>query len=218
MRRAFAAIVIVALVSVAQTASAGQVSFDFASEVAATITFTGTGDKIEFPNTGTYDFVIIDSGSSLTGLSGNIGGPFTVGAISPITGGETASVAGSGSFSVDDGAGKTLSAVLNLVKITVYSGLSGVLNGDGVANLSNITYSGSNSTLLDIVSGAEQTVVMTFQFSPLKKKTLSQLMTDGQVNSTSYSGSLSSVPEPCIGVLLAGAAIGLVAFARRRRT
>ena len=220
MKRSFLTVLIVALALVAQTASAGQVSFDFASVAGSTIKFTGTGDTIEFPNAPLgYDFAITDAtAGTLVGMSGNIGGTFTVGAISPISGGETASVSGNGTFSVYDGA-NTFSATINLLDITVYNGTFGATNGGGVANLSNFSYpGGTNTALLDIVSGAQQTVVMTFQFSPLRKKTLTQLMTDGQVNSTSYSGSMSSVPEPSMLVLLAGAAIGLVAFVRRRKT
>jgi len=221
MKRSFAAILIAALALVAQTASAGPVAFDFASDVGATIKFTGTGDTIDFSSTGVWDFTITGSGSpSLVGLKGVLGGTFTVGAISnPFPGVEQAAVTTSaGTFAVNDGAGNLLTAALNLVDITVYNSLSGVLNGNGVANLSNLSYSGSNSDLHDIHNGQEQTVILTFQFSPLTKKSLAQLMTDGQVNSTSFSGSLSSVPEPSALVLLTGAAIGLVAFVRRRKT
>ena len=222
MKRSFLTVLIVALALVAQTASAGQVSFDFASLTGASIKFTGTGDKIEFPNAPLgYDFAITDATSpGLAGLSGNIGGTFVVGTISsPLSGVEQALVTTSnGSFSVYDGVTASLTADLDWKDITVYNKLSGVMNGTGIANLSNIAYTRSNSDLVAIRDGQQQTVVLTFQFSPLKKKSLTDLMTDGQVNSTSYSGSLSSVPEPSALVLLAGAAIGLVAFVRRRKT
>ena len=95
-------------------------------------------------------------------------------------------------------------------------GLFGILNVEGAANLSDVTYSGSNSDLLGIRNGSDQTVVLTFQFSPLTEHTLTGLMTPGQVNSTSYSGSLSSsgsltVPEPSSCMLLVMAGLGLLA-------
>jgi len=187
----------------------------------STIKFTGTGDTIEFPNAPLgYDFAITDAtAGSLVGMSGNIGGTFTVTNITgPPTGIQHGDVSTlNGTLSVDDGSA-TLTADLDWKEINVYNKISGAMNGTGIANLSNISYSGSNLALLDVLNGQQQTVVLTFQFSPLKKKSLTDLMTDGQVNSTSYSGSLSSVPEPSALVLLAGAAIGLVAFIRRRKT
>ncbi len=85
-----------------------------------------------------------------------------------------------------------------------------------------VTYSGSNSDLLGIKNGADQTVVLTFQFSPVTAKSLTELMTPGQVSSTSYSGSLSSsssppVPEPSSCMLLVTAGLGLLTYAGRRR-
>ena len=156
------------------------------------IRFTGTGDTIDFPNTGSYDFVI--TSPTLNNLNGNIGGTFNVGTINyPATGVEQASVTTSnGTFSVFDGTTYTLTAGLDWKDITIYNSLSGVMNGTGLVNLTSISYSGTNTDLVAIRDGTEQTVVLSFQFSPLKKKSLYQLMTNGQVNSTSFSGSVSA--------------------------
>jgi len=219
MNRSFLTVLIVALALLAPTANAANISCDFASVAGATIKFTGTGDKIEFPNTGAYDFAITDAtAGTLVGLSGTIGGTFNVGAITTVAGVEQALVTtANGSFGVFDGA-KWLTASLDLEDITVYNKLAGVINGMGMANLVNIAYTGANSDLMAIKTGTNQTVVLTFQFSPLTKKSLAQLMTDGQVNSTSYSGSLSAIPEPSTLVGLAGMGLaGLVLAARRFR-
>jgi hypothetical protein len=221
MKCSFLPVLIMVSALVVQTANADLISCDFASETGASIQFTGTGDEIEFihTNPNPYDFVITDATSpNLAGLQGNIGGTFIVGPITVNGAMETAGVTTSGgTFSVDDGNGYTLTANLDWTDILVYNKLFGALNVDGVVDLTNVSYSGSNSYLAAIKNGSEQTVVLTFQFSPLTKKSLTQLMTDGQVNSTSYSGSLSSVPEPSILVLLGSGVFGLLAYAWRRR-
>ncbi len=220
MRCSAVAILIATLAVVVQTANAETITCDFANVAGSSVTFTGTGDTITFPNTGTYDFLVTGgSPLALVGLNGNIGGTFTVGAItSPFTGLEQANVTTSdGAFSLYDGVSATLTANLDLKDIVVYNSLFGVMNASGVANLSGISYTGSNSDLLAIENGQQPSVVMTFQFSPLTQKSLTQLMTDGQVNSTSYSGSLSVVPEPSFCAMLGGAAVGLLLVFRRRR-
>jgi hypothetical protein len=219
MKYSLLAVLIAALALVSQTANAEIVSFDFACEAGASIEFNGTNSTFEFPNTSPYDFVITTASSPyLGGLQGNIGGTFTVGAIATVGGVDQASVTSTdGIFSVDDGASNTLTANLKLENIEVLYGLFGLLNMTGTANLSNITYSGSNSDLLGIKNGIDQTVVLTFQFSPVTAKSLTELTTDGKENSTSYSGSLSSIPEPSSCMLLVTAGLGLLAYAWRRR-
>ena len=222
MKCSFLAVLIAALALVVQAANADIIGCDFATETGASIKFTGTGRTIEFPNAGTHDFVITAATSpnlsNLAGLQGNISGTFTVGSITAGGGAEQASVTtADGAFSVDDGTGHTLTADLDWKDIFVYSKLFGAMNIMGGANLTNFSYSGSNSDLLAIKNGGDQSVVLSFQFSPVTKKSLVQLMTPGQVNSTSYSGSLSAVPEPSSCVLLGMAALGLLAYAGRRR-
>jgi hypothetical protein len=206
-------------------ARADTVSCDFASEVGSSIEFNGTNRTFEFPSTSPYDFVIAATSPDLGGLQGNIGGTFTVGTITfPGVGEQLANVASmNGTFSVYDGAGNTLTANLNWETIQVLDGLFGILNVEGVANLTNISYAGNNNDLLGIKDGSDQTVVLTFQFSPVTSETLTELMTPGQVSSTSYSGSLSSsspppVPEPSSCMLLVTAGLGLLTYTWRRRT
>ena len=219
MKRSFWSVLVAVSALVAQTANADLVSCDFAAAPNTSILFMGTGNTIQFPVTSTYGFAITDATSpSLGGLHGYIGGTFVVGAITAAGALEEASVTTlDGVFGIDDGAGKMLTANLNWNDIFVYNSLCGALNISGATNLTNFQYSGSNSALLAIKNGGDQTIVLTFQFSPLTRKSLTQLMTDGQVNSTSYSGSLSSVPEPSSCVLLGMAALSLLLACVRRR-
>ncbi len=203
----------------AQVANAETISCDFANVVGASLQFTGTGDTITFPNTGTYDFLITDSTvPGLVGLFGNIGGTFTVGAItSPVPGFEQAGVTTTdGTLQLWDGVSQPLTADLDWFNVQVLNELFGAL-GTGSANLSNFTYSGTDSDLIAIVNGQQQTAVLTFQFSATSQHSLTELLTDGQVNATSYSGSLSSIPEPSSCALLTAAGFFLLARAWRRR-
>ncbi len=201
-----------------QVANAEVISCDFASVVGGSIQFTGTGDTVTFPNTGTYDFLITDSTApSLVGLYGNIGGTFTVGAItSPAAGFEQASIATTdGTLQLWDGASQSLMADLDWFNVAVFADLFGAL-GTGSANLTNFTYSGGNSDLHAFADGYDQTAVLTFQFSANNKHSLTELMTDGQVNNTSYSGSLSAIPEPSACALLIAAVLCLLVCGWRR--
>ncbi len=198
--------------AVAQTADAEVISCDFANVVGASLQFTGTGDTITFPNTGAYDFLITDSTApSLVGLYGNISGTFTVGTItSPAAGFEQASIATTdGTLQLWDGGSQALTADLDWFNVAVFGDLFGAL-GTGSANLTNFTYSGGNSELLAFANGYDQTAVLTFQFSALNQHSLTELMMDGQVNTTSYSGSLSSIPEPSSCALLIAAVLCLL--------
>ena len=224
MKYSLLAVVIAALALITQTANAETVSFDFASVPGSSIEFNGTNRTFDFPTTSQYDFLITSASSpDLEGLQGNIGGTFTVGTITPQQSERRKQTLRhqTAPYSVYDGSGNTLTANLNWKDIEVLYGVFGLLNMSGTANLSNITYSGSNSDLLGIKNGTDQTVVLTFQFSPVTES-LTQLTTNGQETSTSYSGSLSSVlvtpvPEPSSCMLLVTAGLGLLAYASRRR-
>jgi hypothetical protein len=219
MNRLILSVLIAFPALVAQTANADLMSFDFAAASNASIQFIGNSHQIQFPSTSTSDFTITDATSfSLAGLHGAIGGTFVVGTIATAGALEQANITTSdGVFSVDDGVGNSLTADLNWDEIFVYNNLFGALNVSGVTNLSNFHYAGSNSALLAIRNGGSQSIVLTFQFSPLARKSLTQLMTAGQVNSTSFSGSLSAVPEPSTLALLGCGLFGLLAYSLRRQ-
>ncbi len=191
-------------------------SFSFVSEPgtpAALIRFDGGPTKtITFVDASNgFDFVIGGpSNPALNGLKGNIGGTFSVGTITVSGGLETAPVTGTGSFSIFDGV-NTLTADLTWQNVFTFGTQSG-LNVNGVTNLSNISYSGSNAGLIEFVNSNSHTLTLSTQFVP--GKTLTQLMANGALNTNSYSGTFNAVPEPATLAILG---VGAAAVIRRRR-
>lgn len=194
--------------------AAHALNFDFVSDgdPGATMQFTGSSKSFTFADANTgYDFVVRTSdNASLIGLKGNITGTFTIGSVTTVGGLQTASVTGTGSFSIFDGA-STLTADVVWNSIFSYGTTVG-LNDVAAPNLTNVAYSGSNSGLLQLASEIDRTATISTQFVP--GKSLTQLTANGSSFQSTYSGSYTSVvPEPTTLLTLAG----LSFFAARRR-
>jgi len=224
MRRLLLGCTVVVLAAIGQAAVAANIQFDFVSEpsngqpLAAYIEFNGgPARSITFPDAGSgYDFVITRSDTpGLANLKGNMGGTFTVGAVTTLGILEIAPVTGTGTFSITDPVGKVLSASVAWNDVFVVAGSQGGLNTGNTVNLTGWTYDGSNPDLLAIKNSVDPSANISFQFNP--SKTLAKLMAAGADNKTTYSGSFSAVPEPSTFVLMAGAALGLLAVGRLRR-
>lgn len=182
------------------------VTLDFSNISGASLNFNGDSTFNFIPTnanalriTGTHNTV----GDSLN-ENGRITGTFTIGI--PVSG--VAPVTGAGSLLFTTG--PNFSADLNWVSIATL-GTGGTLNVYGVANLSNIVYSGTQVDLLAFANGGITAV--TFQFIP--GLTIDQLKTEQ--HSSSYSGTLTSVPEPGTLILLGSGLLGLALTGARKK-
>jgi len=175
------------------------------------------GGAFSFSSTNGYQFSITDVqggvGDSI-GLDGYVspGGPFTIGAITisgPI---QSAPVTGSGTLFITDAQNTNLTGTITWLNITTL-GVGGILDLQGQVNLTSITYPGINSDLGALAAAGSASDVVTFQFTPAE--TLTQLKTGG--GQTSYSGSITAVPEPGAATLVGMGLMGLLAFCHRRK-
>ena len=196
---------------------------------AATITYANTvGSSIGLDPTdgcgggvvGCFSFssgnsIQITSGTA-SGFTGGISGQFGVGAINSAISSlgltESAGVNGNGVLTIFDGSA-VLTADLTWVNIATF-GIAGSLNAFGSANLRHISYSGTNGDLVALANTGAGTQTATFQFtSPTSLTNL--FTTSTSVASTSFSGSISTVPVPAAVWLLGPALLGLAGAARR---
>jgi PEP-CTERM motif len=194
---------------------------NFSANTGGDIQFNGTNDSFQFaPGTNGYQWRITTEtgGSSSIGLNGDLNnGPFSYGPITSTGSGLTlvqqATVTGPlAGLVINDGTGN-LTGTVNFINIATFATSGGGMNANLTINLTGVNYSGSNPDL-ELLKGEEPgTVDLSFQFSP--GETLTQLSTGSGPFVTSYSGSISVVPEPST-LALTGLG-GLVLLQLRRR-
>ena len=173
---------------------------------------------IHFPGNHTFSFTPntnnfqVASGSA-AGALGEITGTFTIGTITqPFPGFSTASVTGTGTFVIHDGMGNNLTATLTWGNISQI-GNHGFLNITGDVNLSNITYAGINPDLVALKNAGSGSNVLDYTFNPARS--LSVLRNGPGSHDTSFSGTISTVPDGGTTVVLLGIALAGVGGARR---
>jgi len=191
--------------------SAKAVEFGYSSTPGSSIHFDGASHFNFQPAVNNFQ---VDSGSC-AGCFGEIGGTFTIGTITsvPTMFGvlSNAPVTGVGTFTIHDGAGFDLTASLTWENITQISSF-GFLNVTGVANLTNITYGGTNPDLVALFNQQPGQNVLDFSFIPAVD--LSVLKNGPGAHSTTFSGVITA-PDGGATVMLLGAALGVLGIARR---
>ena len=204
---------IVLLLSLSFQAKA--ITLNFQSLDGTVISFT-SNSTFGFTSTNGYQFSISSVAGGIgdsVGLDGFLapGGPFTIGPITTNAGLQSAPVTGTSTLHITDNAALDLTGTIDWISIGTINTL-GIINLNGQVNLTAITYTGTNSDLTALAAAGSATDVVTFQFVPAKD--LTQLSTTG--GQTSYSGSITAVPEPGTWVLVA-MGTGLGVFFRGRR-
>jgi hypothetical protein len=205
---------------------ASPLTINFASDTNAVLSFDGAGD-FQFLNTaGTncdpstnasctaYDFTLSSPTlTSLDGLQADVTGVYAIG--SPITTSgalQSAPASGSGKLVINDGSGNFFTADLSFVKIaTFFTGTSYV--GFGGVLVSNYSYSGTNTGLEALAASPFPTALLTLASGA--PNSLTSLATVAQ--QTSYSGKITSTPEPVSTGLVGAGLVGLVLAFRRRK-
>jgi len=185
----------------------------------------GSDNPFTTPDESNFAFSVTGSSTGRTGSNsavfslGDITGVYTIGSITPSGPKEVADVTGTGTFSITDASGNAFAADVSWIRIQT-EGTGGTINAGGQLNLTNATYSGLNQDLQQLlteVNALGGIATITFQFA--SAKTLTQLTTEDQ-NNTSYSGSVTTaVPVPPTLVMLGvgGAFAGVASLLRRRK-
>jgi hypothetical protein len=145
------------------------------------------------------------------------GGPFNYGAINISGLTQSATVLNPGTLYIADGSGY-LQGTVNFIDVSTYGQVGGVINLNVMINLMGVIYSGANPDLQFLTANQPGTVDLSFQFASGGGLNLTQL-SDGNMHSTSYSGTISAVavPEPSSLAMSALGGLGALGFAFRKR-
>jgi hypothetical protein len=210
--------------------SQAQLSLNFANTTGSTIQFNGTASSFQFNAStsmlyggiffGTQWWITSETPGGTgpaTGLFGVVNNsPFSYGPITTVITGtdtnESAYVTGPlGALAINDGVGNFLTGNVNWIQVVTDNSIGG-LNASLNMNVTGLAYAGTNPDLETLVAEGPGSMSVSFQFSP--SETLAQLTSGSSPYRTSFSGSISVVPEPMsAGVLLLGLGV-LVCFQR----
>ena len=160
---------------------------------------------------------------SLFGLYGGIEGLFRIDTITnsiPVGTDAlelaTVSSIGTTTFYINDGVSEQLTADLTFAQLSSFGdSLSSIGGLRGTVNLTDIVYTGTNARLLEMASQSG-TVTVSFQFDP--GQSITSLTTgSGVVDTSSYSGRVTVIPEPSTyAATILALTLGLVTIRRFR--
>jgi hypothetical protein len=216
-RSIFAVLAALSLTMVLSAPKAQALAINFGSTPGATVQFNGTGDTFSFNNLPGGNSLSISTVNNGAGDSvGDLGfmtGSWNIGAITVVGGDQTAPVTGVGSLTIHGGGGFDLTATLTWDKIRS-SGTGGIINVDGVVNLTGISYAGLQADLVALKNAGSAIEVVTFQFAP--GKSLTDLTANGTTLATSFSGTIATVPDGGFTVAMLGFALTGLGLIRRK--
>ena len=192
-------------------------SLDFSSIIGANVVFNGTGG-FYFKNATTgagagNSFQVINA-DNLPGDSvgdyGNMSGTYSIGAITTSGATESAAVTGSGIVTINDG-GFVLTGTLVWDDITTV-GTGTTLNITGKLNVTSVTYAGSQVDLQTLAAAGSLSDTVDFTFNPAKPLTTLK----NTPEHTTFSGSITAIPDGAMTVQLLGGALLAIAAVRRK--
>jgi hypothetical protein len=205
---------IVLVLSLASMAHAIQI-YNFSSLPGASIQFNGTSSDFLFNSLadGTQWWITGESGqpggSVLTLKGWFTGGPWSYGSISGVSDQSAPVSTSPAMLKIDDGTGTLATA--NVTWGVVSTSPTGGLNAGLTVNLFDLSYTGLNVDLRSFFSNPSGELNLSFQYDPAMS--LTQLTQGSGPYTTSFSGTLTPVPEPG-SVLLLG--LGFFALLGRR--
>ncbi len=182
------------------SATVGQatLSLDISAYPSSQIVFYGSSSQFNLTASSEGDQWWITGGGTgaASGLFGDFfGGPWNYGGITVNGNDQSAMVTSPNStLQINDGSGHLLTGTVNWVEVSTSSYVGGV-NAAATVNITGLAYSGANVDLLALVNDYSGlgSADLSFQFDP--GETLTQLTTGAGPYGSSYSGTLTAIPE-----------------------
>jgi hypothetical protein len=208
------------LLTYASVASA--IGLNFSNEPGSFIQF-GPGNALTFEDEtkGNLNDIRITASTgdgSGVGLTGDIDGAFTVGAVTVAGLQKSATLSGIGMLSIFDGVNSTLTGDVSFGSISTFFNF-GAFNISSAVNLTNLSYSGANADLQALAN--DLTGVVQASFTAASSTSLSRLVGTGtQVGN--YTGTIvgtpsAPVPEPSAALSFALGSLIVGQVIRRRK-